>query len=184
MKHVVHKFFSIGAHKKEEQWLNSMAAKGLLLTDVGFCRYVFTEGTPGEYIYRLELLDQMPNHPQSMAYINFLEETGVEQIGSYIRWVYFRRKAADGPFELYSDIGSKIRHLRRITWLANTLSLLMFFLSSVWNRTAWLERAEGGGDSYLFLAGLFCLFAALCQLLVLPVRRSLRQLKAEQKLRE
>jgi hypothetical protein len=119
MRHTMHKLFFAWDFEKEEAWLNEMSAKGLQLVSVGFCKYQFEEGERGEYTYRLELLENLPSNPESVSYIRFLEETGVEHIGSVLRWVYFRKKAADGKFEIYSDIDSRIRHYRRI--------LLIFF---------------------------------------------------------
>ena len=29
-------------------------------------------------------------------------------------WIYFRKKTADGPFDLFSDIDSRVRHLDKI----------------------------------------------------------------------
>ena len=127
MKKVIHKVFPLWSFEKEEKWLNDMSAKGLQLCDVGFCRYTFEEGTPGEYIYRLELLDYMPSTEQSKRYIHFLEDTGVEHVGTLLRWVYFRKKANAGGFDLFSDIDSKIRHLNRILFLAGILAALNLF---------------------------------------------------------
>ena len=101
-------------YEKEEKWLNSLSAKGLQLVHYSFPRYVFDEGEPGEYIYRIQLLENLPTHAESQAYIRFLEDLGVEMVGSYVRWAYFRKKAADGPFELYSDLESRIRHYSQI----------------------------------------------------------------------
>ena len=104
-------------YEKEEAWLNSMSEKGFAFTDYFLFRYVFEDSEPGEYIYRIELLDNTPGHPESRKYLNFMEENGVEHISSWIRWVYFRKKAADGPFDIYSDIDSKVAHYRRISFL-------------------------------------------------------------------
>ncbi len=41
MKHIIHKWFWAWDFDKEEKWLNEMSAKGLNLTGVSFCRYVF-----------------------------------------------------------------------------------------------------------------------------------------------
>ena len=90
MRTVIRKLFWVWDFEKEEQWLNEMAAKGLALVGVGFCRYEFEDCTPGEYSFRLELLDNRPEHPESRKYISFVEETGAEQVGSYHNWVYFR----------------------------------------------------------------------------------------------
>lgn len=114
MRKIVHKTFFIWNVDKEEKWLNEMSAKGLHLVDAGFCKYVFEEGVPGEYHYRIELLKNSMQHPESEAYIHFLEDTGVEQVGSCLRWVYFRKKAAEGAFDLFSDIDSRIKYLKRL----------------------------------------------------------------------
>ena len=122
MKHIIRKAYI--NFEKEEKWLNEMSAKGFALTDYSFCRYVFTECEPGEYIYRLELLENLPSHPESVKYIRFMEENGVEFVSSYFRWVYFRKKASDGAFDIYSDTDSKIKHYKRINRLMLSLALL------------------------------------------------------------
>ena len=121
---VIYKVFWIWNFDKEEQWLNEMSAKGFQLRDVGFCRYTFEQGIPGEYIYRLELLDTFPRRYESRRYIDFVEGTGAEHIASLGKWVYFRKKAGAGGFDLFSDIDSRIKHLRRMLWLTGILSVL------------------------------------------------------------
>lgn len=115
MRKIIHKVFFVWNFDKEEQWLNEMAAKGLCLVSVGFCKYEFEDCVPGEYRICMQLLDQMPSHPESQKYIEFLEQTGAEQIGSFTRWVFFRKKASGGDFQLFSDNSSKVKHLTAIT---------------------------------------------------------------------
>lgn len=115
MKTIIRKIYV--NYEKEEKWLNEMSAKGYALVDYSFCRYVFTDCEPGEYIYRIELLENMPSHPMSKKYLSSMEENGIEHIASYVRWVYFRKKAADGAFDIHSDINSKISHYQRIQQL-------------------------------------------------------------------
>ena len=114
MKKVVHKWFWAWSFEKEEKWLNEMAAKGLVLSSVDFCKYVFEDSLPDQYNVRLELLENAPTHPESEKYIRFLEETGAEHVGSVNRWIYLRRPAEMGPFDLFSDNASRVRHLGRI----------------------------------------------------------------------
>jgi hypothetical protein len=38
----------------------------------------------------------------------------VEYIGRVIQWIYFRRPSEEGPFDLFSDIDSRISHLNKI----------------------------------------------------------------------
>ena len=104
MKHIVRKAY--WDFEKEEAWLNEMSARGMAMTDYSWCRYVFEDAPNRQYIYRIELLENMPTHPESIAYLRFLEESGVEYVASYMRWVYLRKPAADGPFDIYTDIDS------------------------------------------------------------------------------
>lgn len=110
MRKVIKKFLWAWEYEKEEKWLNEMAAKGLALVDYTFCRYSFEECEPGEYSFKIQLLEHRPSHPESEQYIRFMEETGAEQVASYMNWVYFRRKTAEGAFEIFSDIESKLKH--------------------------------------------------------------------------
>lgn len=122
MKKIIYKLFWAWDYEKEEKWLNEMAAKGLCLSSVSFCRYEFESCTPGEYSFRLELLENLPNHPESQKYIEFLEETGVKHVGTYMRWVYFRKNTSDGQFDIYSDINSRLLHLKRLITLLTIVS--------------------------------------------------------------
>ena len=117
MKKTIYKLFFAWQFDKEEKWLNECSAKGLHLCDVGVYRYTFEEGKPGEYTNKIELLKEWPTHPEIVAYIRFLEDTGVEMVGSLLRWVYFRKKSDLEAFDLYSDLDSRIEHLNRITML-------------------------------------------------------------------
>lgn len=114
MRQTIHKVFFVWNFDKEEKWLNEMTAKGLCLVSVGFCRYEFEDCIPGEYNICMQLLKDSPRHPESRKYIEFLEGTGAEQIGSFSKWIYLRKKAKDGNFELFSDHDSRCKHLSRI----------------------------------------------------------------------
>ncbi len=95
-------------YEKEEQWLNEMAQSGWALRRVGFCVYWFERTEPGAYIVRLEM------HGMDPGYVQFMEDTGAEYIGHVTSWQYFRRPAELGGFDLFSDVDSRIQHLRRI----------------------------------------------------------------------
>ena len=108
----VRKWFWVWEFDKEERWLNQMALSGWALAEVGFCRYVFDACEPGAYIVRLQMC------PRDENYLSFLEETGAEYIGRVTRWIYLRRDAALGDFELFSDNASRLEHL---SWIARVL---------------------------------------------------------------
>lgn len=127
MKKKMFKFYS--NYEKEEAWLNEMASKGWHCVDYVFGRYTFEKGEPGEYIYRLQLLEYYTNHAESVEYLEFLEDAGIEVIASHVRWVYLRKKAADGPFELFSDRKSRIAHYKRIISMLLPLALVNYYFS-------------------------------------------------------
>ncbi|MEL7654538.1 MAG: DUF2812 domain-containing protein [Bacillota bacterium] len=126
MRHTVYKLFLATEYEKEEKWLNDMSAKGLALIYAGICRYIFEDQDPGKYTYKIELLDNLPWNNKSTSYLQFLEETGVEHVGSVFRWVYLRKRIEDGPFSLYSDVGSMIRYLRRLQIFFICLTIFEF----------------------------------------------------------
>ncbi|ADY56378.1 hypothetical protein Sgly_2086 [Syntrophobotulus glycolicus DSM 8271] len=123
MRRTISKCFWAWDFEKEEIWLNEMAAKGLVLVAIGFCRYTFEECLPGEYNVRLELLNNVPTNAESQQYIKFLEESGAEYLGSVMRWVYFRRKTDNGEFNLYSDNASRIKLLNRVLTLVGCIGI-------------------------------------------------------------
>ena len=104
----VRKWFWVWSFEKEEEWLNEMAMNGWVLQGVGLCTYRFERCEPGEFSVRLEM------HPYDEAYISFMRQTGAEYIGRMAMWIYFRKETADGPFDLFSDIDSRISHLDKI----------------------------------------------------------------------
>jgi len=159
-RRTIQKWYWVWEFEKEEQWLNEMAMNGWLLCDVGFCKYTFEKCEPREYTVRLEM------HDRDDEYLEFMRETGAIYIGRMVQWVYFCKKVEDGPFDLFSDIDSRISHLKRIgkmlsiigaanicIGLANTFSpinigfinllcatLLMYALGRIHGKLESLER--------------------------------------------
>ena len=107
-RRTVRKWIWVWDFEKEEDWLNEMALNGWVLDGVGWCTYHFVRCEPGEYSVRLEM------HPYDENYLAFMQETGAEYVGRMMMWVYFRKKTAEGPFDLFSDIDSRIGHLNKI----------------------------------------------------------------------
>ena len=113
----VKKWFWAWEFEKEEQWLNMMAQQGWLLDSVGYANYTFVACEPGSYFIRLEMRD----HDQ--AYLDFMADLGAEYVGRMVKWIYFRRKAEDGPFDIFSDLDSRLDHLNRIGKLVKVLAV-------------------------------------------------------------
>ena len=175
------KLFFIWNFDKEERWLNEMAARGFALVSVGFGTYTFESCDAGDYTIRLELLENLPTHPESERYIRFVESTGAEHVGSIFRWVYFRRKKALGAFDLYSDYACRIRHLTRILVLILAVSPLMFM--NTFNFLMISSRLFS--DPIRLALGLFFLMLfVFCIVGIIRVLRMRRKLQKEHTLYE
>ena len=187
MKHIVWKAY--WDYEKEEKWLNEMSAKGMALSDYSWCRYAFEETQNNKYTYRIELLKNLPKHPESIAYIRFLEESGVECIATYMCWVYLRKKTSEGSFDIYTDIDSKINHYKRIYALWNTLMFIEFAagLPNLSIGLINLNICENLGDSSYgnLIIGL-CLISLgfLFFKLRLQIRSKIKKLEQEKTIRE
>jgi len=179
MRKVIKKVFWALDFEKEEKWLNEMSAKGLALVGYSICTYSFEECEPGEYTHKIQLLEHRPSHPESEQYIRFMEETGAEQVASYLNWVYFRKKTAEGPFELFSDIESKLKQcilikklLLPIGWL-NLGVAIMNFINLAFNAP---------GFSWIPFINVFCaliLFAGVNE-----INKKIKAYKKEMFIRE
>lgn len=105
--------FRLYFDKDEEQvWLKEMCLKGWGFKKFFLGFYTFEECEPGEYNYQIDLLDNWNGDKKNFA--SFMEESGVEVVGQWYRWVFIRKKASNGPFEMYTDLESKIAQYNRI----------------------------------------------------------------------
>lgn len=112
---------------KEEQWINTMSQKGWHLKKFFTFFYKFEQGTPGQYIYRNEMLD----NKNSAEYIHFLEESNIEVVHRCFNWIYVRKPAIEGPFELYSDSTSKLVYINRLLSVFTLLTILNFICAII-----------------------------------------------------
>lgn len=107
---------------REEGWLNQMAQQGWAMSAFRLGRYTFEPAEPGEYIYRVDLVPT--DEDKKQEYFSFLQEMEVEVVQQWGFWFFCRRKASEGPFELYSDAPSKASHYGRIARLFFLLALV------------------------------------------------------------
>lgn len=187
MKHIVRKAY--WDFEKEEQWLNEMSARGMAMTDYSWCRYAFAEAPKGQYIYRIELLENLPTHPESVAYLRFLEENGVEVVATYMRWVYLRKPAAEGAFDLYTDIDSKIKHYQRINYFWTVFMFVEFAAAfanlSVGISSLFLQERLGNFSWGNLMIGCVTLALGILFLaLDIPLRRKIKKLRQEKAIHE
>ena len=121
----VYKWFFVWDFDKEEQWINEMALAGWVLDSVGWCRYTFRACEPGEYTVRLEM------HGYDAQYVEFMEQTGAEYVGRVLQWLFFRKKADEGPFDIFSDIDSRVSHLNKVSMLLIALSMMNLIIGAM-----------------------------------------------------
>lgn len=133
----VFRIFWAWNYEKEEKWLNDMSRQGWQLQKYTPFVYHFVRGEEGEYQYCLEFMDSRGGSRGMEDYLQFLRDSGIECVGRHYSWGYFRRKNDGTPFELFSDIASRVAHLDRILTLMGTFLFLLgysfvsFFLTGL-----------------------------------------------------
>lgn len=122
----VWRYYNIAEYEQEEQWINEMAKEGWQLTAIGLCRYIFRRGTPGEYIYKLDVVERTASDEVKESYFNFLTECGIRVVGEFKDWIYLQKKAADGPFDMKDDTYAKLRTVNKVySFAVRTLCKLL-----------------------------------------------------------
>ncbi len=113
---------------EEQQWLNDYCQQGWAMVGFFMGLVTFVPCQPGEYSYQIDLLPGRGIFADNYEdYVIFMDEAGVEILQRWGRWVYLRRRAEEGPFEVYSDVDSQIDLYRRIrrmfAWVLGIVSL-------------------------------------------------------------
>ncbi len=187
MKHTIFKIFTVAQHEQEERWLDEMSNNGLQLLRVGWGYYVFEDGPAGEYQYKIELLPNSPGHAESLSYIGFLRDMGIVCVATYLRWVYFRKKADGAPFVLYSDIPSNIKHYERVLSLCRVLYVINF-IAAIFNAVVVIEHILDGAIRYVFMNSIVSVGGFLIAGVVFaysrPMSARLKQMRREKAVRE
>lgn len=120
------KKFRLYCDKDEEQnWLNEMSKEGWAFQNFFLGVYSFEPCKPGEYNYQIDLLNNWNGDKHDFAC--FMEDSGVEVVSQWYRWVFIRKKSSEGPFEMYTDGESKIAQYTRIKNLFTALLLIELF---------------------------------------------------------
>jgi len=131
MKKVEWHFWTLGQYRKEEQWLNEKAKQGWGLTNAFAVRYEFEPCRPGEYTYKIMYTDYMPGTTERKDFERFLYENGIEEVGRYHRWAYYRKKNDGTPFELFNSVSEELSHANKIKSLANILLTIISVVLAV-----------------------------------------------------
>lgn len=116
------KFKPLFDKDKETEWVNQQAAEGYALTGFFLGFYIFEKSEPGEYSYQVDFTKGFFHVPRD--YREFMEEAGVEIVSAWGPWVFLRKKAEDGPFELYTDAESTYEHYFRIRSMLKAVTVV------------------------------------------------------------
>lgn len=125
---------------EEQDWLNDYCQEGWAMVSFFAGLVTFVPCRPGEFIYQIDLLPGSGLRADDYeGYVSFMSDMDVEVLQRWGRWVYLRKRAEDGPFEVYTDTDSKIQLYRRIRkmflWvlvLDLSLSINVFFQAAVY----------------------------------------------------
>jgi uncharacterized membrane protein YuzA (DUF378 family) len=167
----VHKLY--WDYEKEERWLNHMAAQGFALADYTWGTYRFERSAPGEWIYRVELLSRDVSGVRRREYLDFMRDAGIQSVATHLSWVYFRKPAADGPFELFSDLDSRIAHYQRVLAVFGSLTVALIPVTTV-N----LINLMHGDRSMAFVLPLMALQSAIVALMATQSVRFWRRVES------
>ncbi len=98
--------------EKEITWLNQMCDRGYAMTSFKLGLYDFEKCEPGEYRYQIDMLPEQGADAERFK--EFMQESDVEVVDTWVAWVYLRRKESAGDFVLYSDPMDVVQQYRRI----------------------------------------------------------------------
>ncbi|NLY36531.1 MAG: DUF2812 domain-containing protein [Tissierellia bacterium] len=123
----------------EQDWIMEMSNQGWAFENFFLGVYTFKPSEPGEYIYQIDLLDDWMGDKKDFS--EFMEDSGVEVVAQWYRWVFLRKRAEEGPFEMYTDIESKIVQYKRmekfflVILILESIIFLVEFLAAIRTRS-------------------------------------------------
>lgn len=120
------RYFTIADYEREQKWLNAMSRSGWNFVRTNGFVYTFEKGTPGEYIYKLDLPNESMTDVEVDAYYKFMEECGIEVVSSFKFWRYLRKKSTDGPFDSVNNTMAQLTMVNKAYGMAT--KMLCFFI--------------------------------------------------------
>ena len=112
-----------------EEQANKMEKEGWLLEKFGSLFATYRRGKAGEYEYRVQVKEAGMDR---LTYVAELAEFGIEEVGGVGDLLVLRKKADGSPFELYSDLDSRIAQQKKaVRYLRGGLILSCCWMSIV-----------------------------------------------------
>lgn len=139
-----------------ERQLDRLSAEGWQLEGTGWLSFRYRRGAPNEYRYRVQYLYESRDG-QRDDYVRGLAELGVELVMDIGSFLILRRRNDGTPFELFSDLDSRITSEKRYLRTRGLLAAFCLVLAAGPLRRAavWYGRileyaadltAESGND--------------------------------------
>ena len=110
-----------------ERKANEMAKEGWLLEKFGSLFSTYRRGAPNEYEYRVQVKEAGIDR---LTYIAELTEFDIEEVGGVGDLLVLRKKADGTPFELYSDLDSRIAQQKKAVCYLRAGLIMSFFWGS------------------------------------------------------
>lgn len=113
--------------EKEENWLNEMAQKGLVLTKRNALSYVFTKTNKKDVVIRLDY-QTFEKEQEFLEYVTLFEDCGWKLIdgNKNLRYQYFIKNSSDAKEDIFSDNLSKANRSKKLFEFYSLMTL--FFL--------------------------------------------------------
>ncbi len=131
-----------------ERYLNEMSHEGWQCCEIVRDELRFARGEQDEYTYRVQYFYESRDGEKD-DYLRTLGETGAALVGEYGEALILRKKTADGAFELYSDLDSKIAALekRRSHYRSGMIGALIMLL--MWVEVNYRSISRNGFEGWL-----------------------------------
>ncbi|MGD6855801.1 DUF2812 domain-containing protein [Bacillus infantis] len=157
--------------EKEEKWINEMAEEGWNLKTFTLGWFTFIKGEPGTFIYRNEFISGMSKEEKN-EYFEILKDSGVTIVDEFGGWVYMKKAAGDGPFDLYTDTSSKIDYSKRML----NMFFLLFFINA-WMGVMNIGVFEHHTMTAYINSAVGILNAAVALLIAVPIIKIMRRIR-------
>ena len=119
--------YAIDPERIEEQ-ANRMAKEGWLLEKFGSLFSTYRRGRADEYEYRVQVKEAGMDR---LVYTAELAEFGIEEVGGVGDLLVLRKKSDGTPFELYSDLDSRIAQQKKAVRYLRGGLIASFFWGSM-----------------------------------------------------
>ncbi len=131
-----------------ERYLNKMSHEGWQCCEIVRDELRFVRGEQDEYTYRVQYFYESRDGEKD-DYLRTLGETGAALVGEYGEALILRKKTADGAFELYSDLDSKIAALEKRRSHARNMMLGALVLVLLRGNYAYKAISQYGFSNWL-----------------------------------